>query len=158
MKADTKRLLRKWGAAALGIGIASLLFEGVRIDSFVSLAAASVVVTAFAVFVKPLILRLALPFIVLTLGLGVWLLNAVFFSLSAAIVNGFTVGSFWYALGGAFIVSFVSGIAGLLSGETLQLQMNANGWNGGPLGGRSANASQTRPRRRIANDDDVIDI
>lgn len=61
---------------------------------------------------RPLVVLLTCPLIILTLGLGTLLINTALFALTGWIGSqygvGFTVESFWYALIGALIVSVVS--------------------------------------------------
>jgi len=67
---------------------------------------------------KPLMMILGCPFLILTLGLGTLLINTALFSLAGWIGNlfqvGFTVSGFWPAFLGALIVSVVSFILGLV--------------------------------------------
>ena len=55
-----------------------------------------------------MLLLFTLPFIVLTLGLGVMIINAVLFYVAGQLVHGFTVTGFWPALGGSLIVSLTN--------------------------------------------------
>jgi putative membrane protein len=103
----------------------------------------------------------ALPFIILTFGLGIWLINAVLFLLVGNLVSGFSVDSFWYALAGAFVVSLTGAAANLLFGNArvstrINVQRNRNG---GPGSGASSGTSSGQGRRRpLKDDDDVIDV
>jgi putative membrane protein len=60
--------------------------------------------------IRPVILLLTLPFTLLTLGLFIFVVNALCLALTAFVVPGFSVRSFWSALAGALIVSLVSWI------------------------------------------------
>jgi putative membrane protein len=60
------------------------------------------------VVVKPFLLLFTLPFIVLTLGIGIWLINAVLFYFVGRLVDGFHVAGFGSALLGALIVSLTN--------------------------------------------------
>lgn len=67
---------------------------------------------------KPLMMVLGCPFLILTLGLGTLLINTALFALAGWIGNlfqvGFTVSGFWPAFLGALIVSVVSFLLGLM--------------------------------------------
>src|SRR5262245_10715833 len=66
--------------------------------------------------VRPLLLLLTLPFTLLTLGLFIFVVNALCFGLTAALVPGFDLTGFWAAFFGALIVSIVSWVVnGLLA-------------------------------------------
>ena len=57
---------------------------------------------------KPLLVLFTLPFIVLSLGIGVWLINALLFYFVGRLVSGFHVATFGAALWGALIVSLTN--------------------------------------------------
>jgi putative membrane protein len=58
--------------------------------------------------VRPVLLLLSLPFIVVTLGFFILVINALVFELAGWLVPGFIVGGFWRAFFGSIIVSVVS--------------------------------------------------
>jgi putative membrane protein len=60
--------------------------------------------------VRPVLLLLTLPLTLVTLGLFIFVVNAVCLGLTAAVVPGFAITGFWAALGGALVVSIVSWI------------------------------------------------
>lgn len=63
-------------------------------------------------FIKPVVKLLSLPFIILTLGLLIFVINALLLWLTGAISSGlglsFSVEGFWPALFGSVIISLVS--------------------------------------------------
>ena len=68
--------------------------------------------------VRPVLFLLTLPLTLVTLGLFIFVLNAICFGLTAALVPGFSVDGFGWALLGALFVSIVSWILnGILVGE-----------------------------------------
>ena len=62
------------------------------------------------VLVRPILLVLTFPLTLVTLGLFIFVVNALCFGLTAAVVPGFAVAGFWSMLFGALIVSIVSWI------------------------------------------------
>lgn len=60
--------------------------------------------------VRPILIVLTLPFTLVTLGLFLFVVNAICLALAAWLVPGFEVNGFLAALGGALIVSIVSWI------------------------------------------------
>lgn len=68
------------------------------------------------VFVRPLLLVLTLPITVVTLGLFVWVVNALMLMLAAAVVDGFEVRGFWAALWGSLLLAVLNWGVGLLFG------------------------------------------
>ena len=98
-------LLVRWLILALGVVLAEKLVPGIMCDDGLTLAVVVVLLSFFNVVLKPLLLLFTLPFIVLSLGLGVWVINALLFFLVGKLVNGFHVAGFGSALLGALIVS-----------------------------------------------------
>jgi putative membrane protein len=67
---------------------------------------------------RPILYLLSLPFILVTLGLFMVVINALLLKLVAALVQGFVVNGFWPAFWGAVVISVVSTILNLgVSGE-----------------------------------------
>lgn len=81
----------------------------------------AVVFGAVNALIAPVIKLLSLPFIVLTLGLLLWVINALMLLLTAALAGGFdlsfNVDSFPSALGGALVISIVSWALELVLGD-----------------------------------------
>jgi putative membrane protein len=169
---DFKRLFKSWLLIALGVLIASHVFAGIRYADTSDLLVAVLLLSLCNVFLKPLLMLFALPFIILTFGLGIWLINALLFLLVGNLVDGFAVDSFGYALAGAFVVSLTGVAANVIFGKS-RIQVRASGSMGrtgsiggsGGIGGSGSNAggqasaSQPRPQsKKPLKDDDVIDI
>ncbi len=105
---DLKTLFKQWVVIAMGVTLASFLNDGIRFDSLASLVLAVLFISLLNVFIKPVLLVFGLPFIVMTLGLGILLINAVIFSMAGYLVPGFYVVGFGSAFWGALIVSFTT--------------------------------------------------
>jgi putative membrane protein len=77
-------------------------------DDFWVLFLAGLVFAIVNLFVRPLVILLALPAVVLSLGLALFLINAFMLYLTDWIVPTFETGSFWSTLGAAVIVWIVN--------------------------------------------------
>ena|ERR1700694_1292611 len=98
-------LLVRWAVLALGVVLSTVLVPGISYDTGPTLFLVVVLLSFFNTVLKPLLLLFTLPFIVLTLGIGIWLINAVLFYFVGRLVAGFHVAGFGSALFGALIVS-----------------------------------------------------
>lgn len=98
-------LLLRWLILALGVILAEKLLPGISCDSSLTLLVVVLLLSFLNVVLKPLLLLFTLPFIILSMGLGIWLINAVLFYLVGRLVDGFHVAGFGSALLGALIVS-----------------------------------------------------
>ena len=102
------QLLVRWGILAIGVMLATKLVPGIRCDDGRTLVLVVLVLSLFNAILKPLLLLFTLPFILLTLGLGVIVINALLFLFVGRLIEGFYVDSFWSAVGGALIVSITN--------------------------------------------------
>jgi len=138
-------LLLRWLINALGIMLAAWLLPGIRYDNDTSLLIVVVLLGLFNAFLKPLLVLFALPFVILTLGVGILFINAVLFLLAARLVDGFHVDGFFSAFLGALIVSVLNLVISRALGDvTVQARR-------GPRGGRGG-------RGTSSGGGDVIDI
>jgi putative membrane protein len=102
-------LLIRWliNTLALFVGV-TLLRPHLSASSFVTLAIAALVLGLLNAIVKPILVILTLPLTVVTLGLFLIVLNAIMLELTSALVPGFHIESFGWAIGGAIVLGLIS--------------------------------------------------
>lgn len=100
------------GALAL-IGVAYLI-PGIEVDSFYTALVVSLILGLLNLIVRPILFVLTLPITILTLGLFIFILNAIIFGFSASFVEGFSVSGFIPALLGSLLVSTASTVGNKL--------------------------------------------
>jgi putative membrane protein len=105
MTSRLAQLLARWLLLALGVMLATRLVPGIRCDSPGTLIVVAIVLSLCNSVLRPLLVLFTLPFILLTLGLGMVMINAFLFLLVARLVDGFYVAGFWPAVGGSLVVS-----------------------------------------------------
>ena len=105
MNSAFSQLLVRWLVLALGVTLATKLGIGIRCDDGATLVVVVLLLSLFNAVLKPLLVLFTLPFIVVTLGFGIVVINALLFLLVGRLVEGFHVASFWSAVGGALVVS-----------------------------------------------------
>lgn len=104
-------LLISWLVTTISFLIISKLPIGVEVDSFKKAAISAVVFGILNALLKPILSFFSFPFIVLTFGLFLFILNAIIFGIAAAIVPGFRLRwGFWSALIGSLALSFINSI------------------------------------------------
>ena len=108
--------------SALGLWLASQLLDGLNFTTPGQLALAAVLLGIVNAFVRPLAFILTLPITIVTLGLFLLVLNAGMVALVAWVVPGFTISSFWTAVGAAIIVSIVSWVGSSMIGSSGKLE------------------------------------
>ena len=134
------RLLVRWGVLALGVVIATRLIPGIHCEDGITLVVVVLLLSFCNAILKPILVLFTLPFILITMGLGVVVINALLFLLVGKLVDGFYVQGFWPAVGGAIVVSLTNLIVSRLLRNTAPK--------------RPPNAPGSRPQKR----NDVIDI
>ena len=105
MNSPIAQLLVRWLVLALGVMIATKIVRGINCDNGTTLIVVVLLLSFFNAILKPLLVLFTLPFILVTMGLGVVVINALLFLLVGELVNGFVVEGFWSALGGSLVVS-----------------------------------------------------
>ncbi len=93
---------------ALAIILAAAIVPGITVDGVLAALGAGLLLGLINAVVRPILLLLTLPITLVTLGLFLFVLNALCFWLVAAVVRGLHVEGFWSAFFGALIVSAVS--------------------------------------------------
>jgi len=105
-----------WIVAAVSLVITAYVVPGITVASFPAAMLAAVFIGLVNAVVRPIITLLTLPLSILTLGLFLFVVNAISLSLASWLAGafsiGFTVSGFWPALFGSIVLSFVSGLIG----------------------------------------------
>ncbi|MFZ3218974.1 MAG: phage holin family protein [Rhodoferax sp.] len=99
------KLLAKWLLSATALLAVAYLYDGVTIQSFSSALIAAFVIGLFNAVLRPILVVLTLPVTVLTVGLFLFVINALMFWSAAGILDGFHVRGFGAALLGSLIYS-----------------------------------------------------
>jgi len=96
-----------WLIMAIAVVFSAYILPGVTLSGFGAALLAALVLGLINAFIKPLLLLLTLPINILTLGLFTLVINAVVIMMASAIVPGFKVDGFWYAMLFSIVLSFV---------------------------------------------------
>jgi putative membrane protein len=102
------RLLITWLINAVALFALPYLMQSVRVENFTTALIAALVLGLVNVLIRPILVLLTLPVTVLTLGLFIFVINALLFWAVANLVSGFHVAGFWSALAGAILYSLIS--------------------------------------------------
>jgi putative membrane protein len=105
MNSRLAQLLVQWLVMALGVVIATRLIPGIHCSDAGALIAVVVLLSFFNIVLRPVLVLFTLPFIIVTMGLGIVVINAILFLFAGRLVDGFTVAGFWPAVGGSLVVS-----------------------------------------------------
>jgi putative membrane protein len=105
-----KHFVFRWAATTIAVMVASSVIRGIRYDTVAGLIGASLLLGILNAFVRPVLLILSAPLILVTLGFFILILNGLLLLVVPSVVVGFHVDSFWSAFWGAIVISIVSWI------------------------------------------------
>ena len=101
----------------IAVFLAVMIVPGLQVDSFLAGIAVVLVLTILNLLVRPILLMLTLPLIILSLGLFLIVVNALLLELTAYLVTGFSVTGFWPAVGGSVVISLVTMILNIWTSD-----------------------------------------
>jgi putative membrane protein len=101
-------LIARWILNALALLLVAYLYPGVEVQTFMAAVIAALVLGLVNAIVRPVLVLLTLPVTVITLGLFLFVINALLFWLVAEIVPGFRVTGFVAALVGSILFSLIT--------------------------------------------------
>lgn len=99
------KILIRWLLLAGALLLVAHLYPGVVVKSFTSALVAALVLGLLNTLLRPILVLLTLPVTVLTLGLFLFIINAVMFWMAASVLDGLAVTGFAAALIGSLIYS-----------------------------------------------------
>ncbi|RSZ37541.1 MULTISPECIES: phage holin family protein [Variovorax] len=114
------RIIIKWLLSAVALLAVAYLYSGVQVNSFGSALIAAAVIGLLNMVVRPVLVVLTLPVTIVTLGLFLFVINALLFWAASGLLSGFQVSGFVAALIGSLIYSLLglvieAALGGLLS-------------------------------------------
>jgi putative membrane protein len=101
------KLIIKWLCSAAALLAVAYLYSGVTVTSFPSALLAAAVLGALNAVVRPVLVLLTLPVTLVTLGLFLFVINALMFWAAAGLLSGLHVTGFVAALIGSLIYSLL---------------------------------------------------
>lgn len=102
--------LIRWLVTTVAVFAAEKIIPGIHCNSAGALLGASLLLGIVNAFVRPILLLLSIPFIIVTMGFFILVVNALMLMLVAQIVPSFSVDGFWSAFFGSIVISLVSWI------------------------------------------------
>jgi putative membrane protein len=107
-RAAVRHFVFRWLITTVAVMVAAWIIRGIRYDSPGALIGASLFLGILNAFVRPLLLILGAPLILLTLGFFILIVNALMLYWVPGIVSGFHVDDFGSAFSGAILIGIVS--------------------------------------------------
>ena len=99
------KIIVRWLLLAAALLLVANIYPGVQVASFTAAMVAALVIGLFNALVRPILVLLTLPVTIITLGLFLFVINALMFYFAAAVLEGFHVDGFVAALIGSILYS-----------------------------------------------------
>ncbi|WP_020528965.1 phage holin family protein [Flexithrix dorotheae] len=94
--------------SALAVFITAKLLEGVEVKNFWHAILTAIVIGLANFFIKPVLTFLSFPITIITFGLFLWVINAVIILIVDAVLEGFKVKNFGWAIGFSIVFSIIN--------------------------------------------------
>ncbi len=102
------KLLSEWIIRTLILLVTAYIVPGFNIDSYITAFVVAIVLGILNMFVKPVLVFFTLPATIFTLGLFLFVINAMLLMLAASLVHGFQVESFLTAIIASIVITVLS--------------------------------------------------
>jgi putative membrane protein len=121
---DVMQMLLNWLVSTLAIIVATYLVPVVQVSGFWAAFVAALVLGVANAFLRPILIVLTLPINIMTLGLFTFVINAFLVMLTGAVVPGFDIPGFGWALLFSLVLALVNaGIHLLTRRESADVQL-----------------------------------
>lgn len=109
------RFLARWLLMSLAVLMLGYILPGIHVADFTTAVIAAAVLGIINAIIRPVLLFLAIPIRLMTLGLFTFVINALLLMLVSDVVPGFVVDGFWTALAGSLILAVANSIVNSLT-------------------------------------------
>jgi putative membrane protein len=144
-------ILIRWLTLTGAIIITSYLLDGIHVSGFVSAFFAAAMLGILNALFRPILIILTLPINILSLGFFTFVINALLLKTASAVIQGFDVDGFWYAIFGSLIISAISWLLNSFINDRGTVTYHSTDHRSGP-------AQQSRHPNRKNLDHDTIDL
>ncbi len=93
--------------------VTTRIVPGFNIDSWTTALIVAFILGVLNIFIKPILLFLTLPATILTLGLFMFVVNALLLIIASKLVSGFQIESFGTAIIAAVVITIISSLVNL---------------------------------------------
>ena len=108
------KILSEWIIRTLILLLTAYFVPGFKIDSYTSAFAVAFVLAVLNMLVKPILLLLTLPATILSLGLFLFVINAILLIIASKLVPGFEIDSFFTAIVASIVITIISSLVNFI--------------------------------------------
>jgi len=103
-------MIQKLLINTVSIFVVSYILAGIQIDSFLTALVVAVVMALLNVTLKPLLILITIPLTIITFGLFLLVVNVLVLYAADALIAGFHIAGFWWALAFSLLVSLLNSV------------------------------------------------
>jgi putative membrane protein len=107
---STGGMIRNLLVNTISIFAVSYILSGIEVDSFLIALVVAVVMAVLNVTLKPLLVLITIPLTIVTFGLFLLVVNVLVLYAAEALIDGFHIAGFWWALAFSLLVSFINSV------------------------------------------------
>ncbi|MEY2409999.1 MAG: putative rane protein [Verrucomicrobiota bacterium] len=108
--------IKRWAITTVAVLVAANVVKGITYESWAGLIVATLLLGFLNAFLRPFLMLLSLPLLIVTLGLFTLIINATLLYFVGQLVKTFHVASFGAAFWGGVVISLVSIPLNILTG------------------------------------------
>lgn len=105
------------------LAVVAWMFEGISVQGPWSLIFAGIILGLLNAFLRPILILITLPLMILTVGVFLFVINALLLLITSSLVGGFHVSGFWTALAASLVYSALSFLVTMLLSDTGRVEV-----------------------------------
>ncbi len=105
------------------LALVAWMFEGITVENAFALVFAGIILGLLNAFLRPILVLLTLPLTIVTIGVFIFVINALLLMMTSAMVRGFDVSGFFTAFFAALVYSALSFIATMFLSDSGRIEV-----------------------------------
>ncbi len=104
------------------LALVAWMFDGIAVSGPLALIFAGIILGLLNAFLRPILILITLPLTIVTIGVFIFVINALLLMMTSAMVRGFEISNFWTALAAALVYSALSLLATLFLSDSGRIE------------------------------------
>ncbi len=105
------------------LALVAWMFEGITVENAFALVFAGIILGLLNAFLRPILVLLTLPLTIVTIGVFIFVINALLLMMTSAMVRGFDVSGFFTAFFAALVYSALSFITTMFLSDSGRIEV-----------------------------------
>jgi len=105
------------------LAVVAWMFEGIQVSGVLSLLFAGILLGLLNAVLRPLLILITLPLTILSVGVFIFVINALMLMITSSMIRGFDVSGFWTALAASLVYSALSMLTTMLLSDSGRIEV-----------------------------------